>query len=152
MAINRFQGDPAIQITKDGANLPFLGGQPIVDAGLENAVLISLFTKNGWPGNVLFSEKESTQIGSDFETVASQPITVTSLNSIRQEALNALNWMIKNNLAQTIECVVTNPNGNIILVKILIKPPGEDALELNLTRNGINWQFQATFPASGQYA
>ena len=48
MIYNRFQGDVAVSITEDGAKMKFINGQPVMDQGLENAVLISLFTKKGY--------------------------------------------------------------------------------------------------------
>ena len=45
--MDNFQGEPKIFVDKNGAFTKYKGGQPIMDAGLENTVLISLGTKPG---------------------------------------------------------------------------------------------------------
>ena len=39
-----FSGDPKIILTPYGANLDYEGGQPVMDQGMENQALLSLFT------------------------------------------------------------------------------------------------------------
>ena len=73
-----YQGDPRLFLDSDGSFLKFTGGQPVMDRGLENIVLISLFTRPGWPGNVLFQD-ENQKIGSDFLDIANQSITLRLL-------------------------------------------------------------------------
>jgi hypothetical protein len=48
VAYDRTQGDPKITMENDGADLVFRGGQPVMDSGLENAILISLFSGAEW--------------------------------------------------------------------------------------------------------
>ena len=67
--IDPYQGDPKIILTENGATLKFVGGQPVMDRGLENFALISLLTKTGWAGN-FFIRAEADKIGSDFEEAA----------------------------------------------------------------------------------
>lgn len=145
--MNLFQGDVAIFIDQNGADIPFIEGQPIFDGGLQNAVLISLFSDGPWIGNIFFNEKPSYSIGSNFEAITREPITLTNLNRIRNEVLNSLSWMQSENLVQEINVKVTNPNSNTINVNITLRPPGQDILELSLTSNSINWQVQASNPA-----
>lgn len=139
---NRFQGDPRIFITPSGAKLIFTGGNPVMDAGLENLAIISLFTAPGWWGNTLFNDPDK-KIGSDFEDTAMGAITLSKLNDIRQAAEKAL----VNPAFGTITVDVTNPVSNRIDVRILIQPPGRDVQELRLSRHGGNWQAQALDPA-----
>ncbi len=141
--IDRFQGDPRLVLTENGAKLIFTGGQPILDAGVENLALISLFTMRGWAGNVLF-EDPNQKIGSDFVTASRGAITLTSLNKIRDAALKALT----NPLFGSVEVEVTNPTSYQIKTDIVLKPPGEDPQALTLLKNGINWIVQGTDPAS----
>lgn len=110
-----------------------------MDKGLENLVLISLFTARGWSGNLLLS----TSIGSDFESACNQPITLQTLNDIRDAAKRALNSPAFGNV--TIE--VTNPVSHRLSVYIRVEPPGENPQEIQLNRNGENWAYQATDPA-----
>lgn len=122
--------DPRIILGPDGARLQFTGGQPLLDHGLENLVLISLFTTPGWVGNRFLN----TAVGSDFEEACNQPITRQSLNLIRQAAERALALTVLGKVT----VAVTNPSGYQINVQIG---------SVCLTRNNGNWSFQATDPA-----
>ena len=139
---NIFQGDPRLFLDENGARFEFIGGQPIMDGGLENLALISLFTDKGWPGNDLFRDPDQ-KIGSDFELSTRQPITMSSLNMIRDAALKALD----NQAFGEVSVEVTNPVSQRITVRVLIKSPGDDVRELLLSTNGLNWQIQALSPA-----
>lgn len=147
---NYLQGDPALFLTIQGANIVFKGGAPVMDQGLQNAALISLFTKQDWWGNVLTNE-ESKQIGSDFEKQNKKPIVdILSINNIEQAADRALKWMKDTGLAGTIEVSAFNPNGQQTELDALIQPPGQDVQQLRVSGNGLNWQAQALFPAEGR--
>ena len=141
--MNNFEGDPVLILTNDGSTLKFVGGQPVMDRGLENLVLISLFTSLGWAGNTLFTE-QNLKIGSNFLTAANQPITLQSLNDIRDAAEKALNDPILGK----VKVVVTNTNSYQIDVNIIIEPLGEDIQKLLVSKNGINWQSQIIDPAN----
>ena len=143
MVTNFYQGDPALVLTENGSKLVFKGGQPVMDQGLENLVLISLFTRPGWIGNTLFQDP-AQQIGSDFLDAANQSITVDSLNDIAQAAKRALDNPIFGNVIVT----VSNPRSQRINVTIRIEPPGQDSMDLLLEKNGLNWIFQKLNPAN----
>ena len=140
-----FSGDPRLFLSENGSRLIFKGGQPVMDRGLENLALISLFTRRGWAGNVLFSDIDQ-QIGGDFEEAANQPITLSMLNDVAQAAERALDNPAFGNVIVTVE----NPNSNRLNVIILIQPPGQDSKILTLSRNGDNWIAQKEEPAEGR--
>jgi len=144
-----FEGDPRIWIDENGAEIVFRGGQPIMDGGLENAALISLFTRRGWAGNVLF-DVVSEQVGSDFEKAHEQPIVLQTLNDVRVAAQNALQWMIDERIASSVDITVSNPSSYRISTRIIIYPPGSSPTEILLTKFGNNWVVQSTDPASGR--
>lgn len=129
------QGDPRLIMSPDGTSLQFVGGQPLMDKGLENLVLISLFTNEGWCGNAFMK----APIGSGFEAACDQPVTRQSLNEIRAAAERAL---IDPALGR-VTVTVTNPTGYRVKVHILILPPASNPQELTLTKNGQNWDSQA---------
>lgn len=141
-----YQGDPALIITENGSDLKFTEGQPVMDQGFENAVLIALFTKKNWAGNALFRD-ENQKIGSDFEDLTKDSITLDRLNDIRTEARNALKGFIDSGEFKDVEVTVTNPSANNIMVKIRITPPNGDAVDLTLENFGPNWRFQKNDPA-----
>lgn len=140
-----FSGDPRLFLSENGSELIFKGGQPVMDRGLENMALISLFTHKGWVGNILFSDINQ-QIGSDFEEAASQPITLSALNDIVQAAERALDNPAFGNIIVTVE----NPNSYRLNITVLIQPPGQDSRVLILSKNGSNWIAQKEDPAEGR--
>jgi phage gp46-like protein len=145
---DRFTGDPKIYIGPDGADwkYPGDGGQPVMDAGLENAAFISKYTRPGWWGNDIFPPEN--QIGSLFEQAAEAPITATSLGNVEQESENALAWMVSTGLAKEIASVATNPRGRATQVVDYIRTPFDTVTELLGIRNGQNWINQKIDPAS----
>jgi len=156
--ITLFQGDPKLFLDEDGSYLTWIGGQCIMDAGLENAVFISLFTTlepvnsaRGWAGNYLF-ENNDYWIGSRFEEALNVPITLGALTNAEDEAKKALDWMIAKNLASSIDVTVTNPVGPQIYTLIQIQPPDLPIQKLLLIKNGINWIYQIEDPAYRRFA
>lgn len=149
MIFNRFQGDPAIKITEQGATMKFISGQPIMDQGLENYVIISLFTKKGWWGNVLFKD-ENQKIGSDFERERTI-VDIQTINDVNDDADVALQPMKNTNLSSKNEITVTNPYTDQIWTDIKIYPPGRDVQELLFFKNGVNWISQAKYPAHERF-
>lgn len=143
--MSRFQGDPAISITESGASMTFRGGQPVMDAGLENYVLISLFTLPGWWGNVLTTDPNK-KIGSNFSRPRTH-VEVRTINEITDDAKTALQAMTDSGLASKIDITVTNPRADEIRTTVKISPPGQDVRTLIFTLNGLAWTAQAVDPA-----
>ncbi|MEE8206714.1 MAG: hypothetical protein V3T82_07175 [Nitrospinaceae bacterium] len=140
--IDTYQGDPALKITLDGADLTFKGGQPVMDQGLENQAQISLFTGQGWPGNFLLPDEG--QLGSSFETKVQGPITLSSLAELEKTAEDAISAPVFG----TIRAEASNPESWRIDLKVTIEPPGRDVTTVLLSRNGQNWISQALNPAN----
>lgn len=143
--IDTFQGDPAIQITNDGANIVFKGGQPVMDQGLENQAQIALFSDPSWPGNLLLADSE--KIGSDFEEVARNAITISGLALVEKSAESALD----SNLFGRVTASAINPESWRKDVTITIEPPGADIDTILLSQNGSNWINQSVNPAHKRF-
>ena len=137
-----FSGDPYLTLGPNGSRLHYIGGQPVMDQGIENLAIISLFTRQGWAGNIFFPDTDQ-QIGSDFVDAANQPITLQSLTDVEQAAVRALDSPAFGRVTAT----AMNPVSDRLVVAILIEPPGQDSATIILTRNGLNWQAQAVNPA-----
>lgn len=142
--ITLFTGDPRIFINKNGSSLKFIGGQTVMDAGLENAIIISLFTSPGYWANLLEIE-ETKKIGSNFEETARLPITVSNMNKLQRVTESTLQWLIDSNSAESITVEVSNPSSYIKEIEILIK--SGDITKILLSSSGKNWIFQANNPA-----
>ena len=111
-----FQGDPKLYLSEDGADLDYRGGQPTMEQGCANVALISLFTGRGWCGNTL-ARSEREKIGSDYEDEFKNPITLKSLNLIRDAAEKALSAAGFSG----VQAVVTNPYSDRIKVVVQVK-------------------------------
>jgi phage gp46-like protein len=155
LATNVYQGDPRLFLGKEGSYLDFVNGQPKMDAGLENTIIIPLGTRRRsksdskpWVGNLAFSNT-AYHLGTDFLEGFDAPITFGMLEDVKQRAEKALQFMIDANLASEIIVETVNPNGYRIDLRILIRPPNLPESELVLIKNGINWLFQAGQPAGG---
>lgn len=121
------QGDPRLILDADGSRLQFSGGQPLMDAGLENLVLIALFTSPGWCGNSLLD----IPIGSDFEAECNKPITLSQLNRIR----NAAERAVRSKAFGGATVTVRNPAGHRLEVVVTLSP----AAELLVVRDNGRW-------------
>lgn len=141
--INNFQGDPRLVLGVNGSKLVFRGGQPVMDQGIENIILILLFTGPGWVGNDLVLEEEK-KIGSRFEEIAAKTITLENLVELENETTRILSIP----LFGDVETIVTNPFQDQKLVETTVFPPGQDSQTLSLLKNGLNWINQKNNPAN----
>lgn len=131
-----FEGDPRILMTPDGADLDYRGGQPVMDRGVENTAIISLFTKPGWPGNI-FAPFEN-RIGSDFEDTCRGSITLQKLADIENSGQRALT----SKTFPQVDIDVINVSQDNLKVTATIGPGGA----LSLVREGALWKNQASNP------
>jgi phage gp46-like protein len=139
MAYDFTQGDPKLIIGADGSDLMYSNGQPLMEQGIQNQVLIALFTSKGWCGNILFPDVNQ-QIGSNFEEAHKQPITLKALNDIRSAAISALTPAAT---FGTVDVIVTNPEVNKILSIITITPPNATSpIQYRIVKYGMNWVVQ----------
>lgn len=138
--VDQFDGDVALQLSYDGGEIEFSGGQPVMDAGgLETAVLISLFTAPGWWGNALDENEPDNQIGSGFEPeITGQAITIQRLRKIKNEAELALEWMKNISIAKDIFVTVTAPELNTIFIDILITKKESEIINIRYELGWVN--------------
>ncbi|MCP4745029.1 MAG: hypothetical protein GY874_02655 [Desulfobacteraceae bacterium] len=141
------QGDPKLTLTADGADLTFIGGQPVMERGLVNLVLISLFTRRTWCGNAL-TDDPAQKIGSDFEQAVDQPITLSALNEIRDAAQKAI---MANEEVKSAEARVTNPESHFIRVELLIRTKLGQAC-ISLEKDDRGWAVYDPNPDRSHHA
>lgn len=145
----QYEGEPRLVMTPDGVTIEFKGGQPVMDTGLENAALISLFTDKGWWGNAGLKPEE--QIGkSNFEKVASGPISITMLTRTANEAKLALKWMVSLKIVQSVDARAYNREGFGIDVVIVITGLDGSTDAFKVSKYGSNWLSQVIDPAQAR--
>ena len=121
-------GDPKLYIGENGGYLYFKSGQPYMEQGYANVVVISLFTRRDWCGNVLQPEA----IGSDFEEALGLPISFQTLNLIRDAAEKAL----QDAGFPQVNVTVNNPVSHRVEVQIVIKDSTGTVYGLSVVRGG----------------
>ena len=136
----RTQGDVKIFILPGGIEIVYSGGQPVMDSGLENMVLIYLFTENGWPMNKILPL--SQHIGSDFLTETRKPINITQLRKIEIAANEALKPIEANKIGTISDLSVKMITGSQIFLRFAVNPPGVNAIQIELSGYGNNWKMQ----------
>ena len=124
------------------------------DAGLETAVMMSLFTdrragtddllpdnsgdKRGWWGDALNADGDAD--GSKLWLTFRGKITNNTITQIREYAREALQWLIDDNVAERIEVDVVRTALTIITWTVQIFRPKTDKVEL--FKYYYNWQYQ----------
>lgn len=119
-----------------GYALDALGLTP--DDGLETAVIISLFTDRranaddaipdgsndlrGWWADS-FNDVENDKIGSRIWLLSREKQLPAVLVRAREYALEALQWLIDDGVAQSVEVVATNPRSGILALAVSIYRP-----------------------------
>jgi hypothetical protein len=130
-----FAGDIKLTVGPDGSDIQFIGGQPVMDRGLETAAIVSLFTREGWCGNIFNSG--DNRIGSDFEETCEKQrnLTVNSLYLIETAARRALGGgdFGGDNTAEA-----SNPEGQDINITLRGGPGGL----FEISRRGELWTAQ----------
>lgn len=129
-----FDGDPFIDIGADGAEMIFIGGQPVMDQGFDNHVNFSLLTEKGWWGNDAEPVAER-KLGSLFLDASKKPITRQSLINTDKAAQADLSG---EEFGTVISETINNESNNL-LTEILFTPPTRELQKLVLNRAGQNW-------------
>lgn len=126
----------------------FFNGQPKMDKGLTNPVLISLFTTPWYVGNYLEADVTKHIGTGKFLSASGKAITVSNLNDIRIGAEADLDWMLQKGLAGAIDINVTNPGGYTVQTDIIITPPAGSVEQLRLSNEGQRWIAQILNPVT----
>lgn len=130
--------DIAIKTRAKVFNLEVANGDLAGDEGLETAVLISLFTdkriaddelptgetsKRGWWGDV-FPNVDQDQIGSRLWLLERVKRTAETLRKSEDYIKEALNWLIEDGVAASIEVTSSYDENNQLVAALLIFRPG----------------------------
>lgn len=126
-----------------------------MDDGLESAIIVSLFTdkrvtieelpfpevdRAGWWGDLL-AEIETDKIGSKLWLLAREKKTEQTRTRIIEYIKEALDWLITDGIAQTIDVNATYPTAERESVEVAIsiqKPVGKVVFKYSL-----NWNAEA---------
>ena len=127
-----YDGDVRLANTEDGGAIEFRAGQPVMDAGLETAAYISMFTASGWWGN-----DSGDDTGSSLEQILSAPLTTATINAARDEIQRSLAWLVADGVASSVEVSVEAAGVGIMYIAIIITEPSR--LSPATLRYRLNW-------------
>ena len=131
-----YDGDVRLIPTDDGGQITIDKGQPVMDAGLETAAYISLFSGDYW-GNAISERDEKCE--SKLESLFSGTLTNQIRLDAEEYALQALAWMKRQGIATEIEAEASIPRTGFLGLVVRIFQPDDTVAEL---RYQINWANQ----------
>lgn len=102
----------------DGGEYQLNGSDIATDNTLKTAVYLSLFQGDNFY-NIYVENKTDTS----FEDALILPISKTNLNKVEITAGNLLNWLIQNEIANSVECHAYGDSNNKICVDIIVTEP-----------------------------
>lgn len=155
--MNNPYGDIALILnpTDNTVDVGVASNDLITDAGIQTAVIISLFTDQrtttddpppdelaglgGWWGDQ-FAEIEGDLIGSKLWLLRRAKTEQETLNRAEEYASAALNWMIQDGLAQSVEASASYDDNRILILSILITKPTGKKLDY---RFKLKWQAES---------
>ena len=144
MTIDRTQGDIKLILGEDGVDIDLRGGQPIMDTGIGNAVILSLLTEGGWAPDGLL--EPTARFGGRFMAETRKPLQASRLAALQNAAIADLEWMMAEGVASNIQVIVRNPEHRRLEVAVMVWPPGQDAQVVLLSKYGQNWTSQELDP------
>lgn len=131
----KYEGDVKLSLSPDESGIKYVQGQPVMTGGIDNAVLISLYTTPGWWANVIITN-ESEKLGSEYQAVTKEPIKSGQLQRIQDKAIKDLEWMINEGISEENQAESINPEADRIETTITVKRPllGAENYEVNWDR------------------
>lgn len=133
-----FQGDVKIFLLGNDAEMNFDDGQPEMDDTVESEMLIRLFTRPGWIGN-MYAREDKKMFGSDFVPLHDQPVTSSLITDIRDSAEKALSVMLDSGKLSDLDVFSSNPDGtNIYTVVASMDSRGVEH-NFKISRTGNRW-------------
>jgi len=133
-------------------DIEFANGDIVTTDDLETSIIISLFTdkranddelpdkgtdKRGYWGDE-FELNTGDQLGSLLWTLERRVIDETFLSKAKKYAKDALQWMIDDGVAESVDVIVERYSSDTVAIKVDIKKPGD----VQLTEFQLKWKAQ----------
>ncbi|MTI13370.1 phage GP46 family protein [Sansalvadorimonas verongulae] len=129
--------DLRLVMNADGGDLQVLAGDLTTDEGLENPILISLFTdrrapdditipdsvsRRGWWGDAL-AEQEGDEIGSLLWLIQREKLTQKIAEDARRYCEEALAWLVKDGVAENVVVTTKIEKPDVLLITVTVQRP-----------------------------
>jgi len=131
------QGDPKLFIDSDGVDIELVDGWPVMETGIENMAVISLFSDGPFAFNAV-ANGAIESAGSRFLAESRKSITVNQIKIIEDAAEKAFSPLIAEGIVKTVTASMEILNG-IYALTILVSPPVGEDRKLLFKRSGQNW-------------
>jgi phage gp46-like protein len=142
------QGDIYLYESEDGGEITVRNGEPVMDAGMETAAYLSLFSNEDEDHWINEYAKEDEKIESQFYAfIRGNPKTVTNMNKAKDLLRKDFDWMLRVGLADRIETDIESVSIIHVLLKVKIL---KDEQTINESVFKLNWRAQQLDPASGR--
>ena len=125
------QGDVLLLQGLNDGDINVIGGVVEMTDDLQTAILLSMFGGNeddngqepmfSWWGNLTENETEREYRSETQYLAKTLPATTFNRARIESAALRDLNWLIENQLALSVNVVVTLPGGNIYRISGVVE-------------------------------
>ena len=129
--------------TSPSGDIEYQSGDVLIDDGLDTAIFISLFTdapdgtgQGGWWGDAV----DAQPVGSLLWTLGRSVINDELLASAKEYCSDALQWLIDDDIAKTVDVTVEITGQFSIGIAIQITKADSSTLSLQYA---YNWQAQA---------
>ncbi len=136
-----YDGDVFLYDTEDSGEIFVSGGQPRMDRGLETAFYISMGCSDSWINEIIPDNRENERTESRLEELERAVVNNQTRLNAEQFTRDSLQWMIRENIAKTIDVEATIININRIQIDTVITKP--DQTEENF-KYILNWDAQET--------
>lgn len=138
--------DVGLFIVDGQIGLKIENGDIVGDSSLETAVLISLFSdqrcsiselpsghgfRRGWFGD-LFSDFSTDEIGSKLWLLGREKTTLETLAAVETRSIEALQWMIEDGVAKSVEASAEYDELLRIILTVTITKPDEETNKYRL--------------------
>jgi len=137
-----YQGDIRKVFLEDESGILIKDGSANRDAGIENAIMYSLFVTD-WFANV-FATEPTQELRGKFLTETSKTITANQLLNIEDAAKSDLAWMISEGMAKQIDVeTVVEESGRVVTTIEIYPPEGAASSSFEVSQYANNWRIQA---------
>ena len=134
-----YNGDVFFFDTQDSGEIFVSGGQPKMDKGLETAVYISLGCGPSWINEVIPDNRENERTESRLDELERTVVNNKTRLDAEQFTIDSLQWMIRENIAKTIDVEASIVNINRIQIDIVITKPNQTHENFKYL---LNWNAQ----------
>lgn len=131
-------GDTLLFNGPDGGNIESIGGAITQTDGFETSVYLSMFGGNegnvNYWGNIDEADSVNHYTSETGNILRSIPATTGNLIRVEDAVKNDTNWMLKLNIASSIDVTTSMPALNTVGIKLCIIAEGQEH-EFNFTEN-----------------